>query len=286
MASTRPPRQASDTAPLTIERVAVNSASESENKIHDEAEARRYGYRGALVPGVTLYAYLSQVFVPFFGSDWLSRGSATLRLPRPVYEGERVICAAAMREDGGRTVLDLTCSQADGTVCADGSAWMDGPPAAGDDWIEPDMSDVQPPDPRSALTTGQVPERRSLAPLGTAFTDEHAAAYADETADPQSWYRGPSPFGGALLPPGVIAGRQARLLRHNFAYGPSIHTASAITNLAPAPAAALYRTGGVIRETFERKGNHYLVLDALTTANGVPVARIRHTSIFQPRVAR
>jgi len=66
---------------------------------------------------------------------------------------------------------------------------------------------------------------------------------------------------------------------------PSIHTASQIQHLAPAPANARYRTGGVIRETFERNGHQYLVLDALTTADGVPVARIRHTSIFQVRAS-
>jgi len=33
---------------------ARNTSTSSENKIHDDAVARAYGFRGGLVPGVTL----------------------------------------------------------------------------------------------------------------------------------------------------------------------------------------------------------------------------------------
>ena len=269
-------------APAPIRRLAVNSAAESDNKIHSDAEAQRFGYRAALVPGVTLYAYLTQLVVPFFGAEWLTRGSATLRLLRPVYEGETVVCNAALREEEGGTVLDLACAREDGTVCADGSAWLhDG----GEDLLADalPLPETAPPEPLPPLTPATVPLGVPLVPIDTAVSAEHARAYADETADPSRWWRVDSPFGGPLLPPGMLAGRQARLLRANFSFGPSIHTASEIQHLAPAPAGARYRTGGVIRDTFERKGNHYLVLDALTIADGRPVARVRHTSIFQVR---
>ena len=269
-------------APAPIRRLAVNSAAESDNKIHSDAEAQRFGYRAALVPGVTLYAYLTQFVVPFFGADWLARGSATLRLLRPAYEGETVVCNAALRNEEGRTILDLTCAREDGTVCADGSAWLhDGD----DDGLAdaPPLPETVPPEPLPALTPATVPLGVPLAPIDTVVSAEQARAYADETADPSRWWRLDSPFGGPLLPPGMLAGRQARLLRANFSFGPSIHTASEIRHLAPAPAGARYRTGGVIKEAFERKDNHYLVLDALTTADGRPVVRVRHTSIFQVR---
>src|SRR5581483_3291964 len=99
-----------------------------------------------------------------------------------------------------------------------------------------------------------------------------------ETDDPGETY-----LSAGLLPPGILAARQARLLRANFSFGPSIHTASDIRHIAPVPTASAFRTGGVIRETFVRNGHHYLVLGALTTANGVAVARVRHTVIFQVR---
>ena len=38
---------------------ARNTSTSSENKIHDDAVAKTYGFRGGLVPGVTVYAYLT-----------------------------------------------------------------------------------------------------------------------------------------------------------------------------------------------------------------------------------
>lgn len=277
------PTSNASTAPLPpIRRVAINTASESDNKIHDDAEARRYGYQGGLVPGVTLYAYLTQLAAPYFGPEWLRRGGSSVRLLRPVYEGETVVCSAVLREAGAGAVLDLTCAREDGTLCADGSAWLDPEQAAFGERLPP-LPDDAPPELRPALTPESVPLGRPLAPLVRRFTVEDAAEYAENTADPSEWWRAGSPLGGPVLPPGVLAARQAPLLRQNFSFGPSIHAASEIHHLAVAPAAAEYRTGGVIVETFERKGNQYLVLDAVSTADGLPVARVRHTSIFQVR---
>lgn len=270
-------------APAPIRRTAVNSASESDNRIHDDAEARRFGYRSALVPGVTLYAYLTQLAVPFFGSEWLRRGAASLRLLRPAYAGETMVCTASVRGADAGAFLELSCAREDGTVCADGSARLSAAAAPSGLDGAPSLPDVAPPALKPPLTPETIPLGVPLAPLQTRCTAADARAYADETEDPSPWWRDASPFGGPLLPPGVIAGRQARLLRANFSFGPSIHTASEITHLAPAPADGLYRTGGVIRETFERGGHHYLVLDALTTVDGTPVARVRHTSIFKVR---
>ncbi len=275
------PEAAVPVVPPAITRVAVNSAAASENRIHSDEEARRLGYRAALVPGVTLYAYLTQLAVPAFGPAWLAHGAASVRFLRPVYEGEAVTCSASATEHEGLPALRMTCARADGTACAEGLFWL--PPADTPLADLPPLPDISVPDPKRPLTPDAVPLDRPLVPFTTVVTEGEARAYADETNDPSPWYRGPSPFGPALVPPGVLAGRQARLLRHNFSFGPSIHTASEIRHLAPAPVDATYRTGGVIRTTFERNGHHYLVLEAVTTADDRPVVWVRHTSIFRVR---
>jgi hypothetical protein len=40
---------------------AFNASKESENKIHDDAVARQFGFRGGLVPGVDVYAYMTHL---------------------------------------------------------------------------------------------------------------------------------------------------------------------------------------------------------------------------------
>ena len=46
---------------------AFNASKESENKIHDDAVARRFGFRGGLVPGVDVYAYMTHLPVQRWG---------------------------------------------------------------------------------------------------------------------------------------------------------------------------------------------------------------------------
>src|SRR5438876_11449797 len=69
---------------------AVNTSTDSENKIHDDATARRYGFAGGLVPGVTVYAYLTEPLVAAFGAAWLQRGTASVTFVKPVLDGREL----------------------------------------------------------------------------------------------------------------------------------------------------------------------------------------------------
>ena len=46
---------------------AYNTAKASENKIHDDAIAQRFGFRGGLVGGVHVYAYMTHLPVQRWG---------------------------------------------------------------------------------------------------------------------------------------------------------------------------------------------------------------------------
>ena len=67
---------------------AYNRSHDSENKIHDDAVARRYGFTGALVPGVEVYAYMMHLPVRRWGRAFLERGLIEARFVKPVYDGE------------------------------------------------------------------------------------------------------------------------------------------------------------------------------------------------------
>src|SRR5207249_11355803 len=75
---------------------ARNTAESPENKIHDDAVARQYGFRGGPVPGVTVYAYLTHPLVAAFGAAWLERGTANVRFLKPIHDGEEVRLAGAV----------------------------------------------------------------------------------------------------------------------------------------------------------------------------------------------
>ncbi len=68
--------------------IALNQAEDSANEIHSDRVARQFGFRGGLVPGVTISAYLIQPAVSAWGLDFLQRGAAHVRVAAPLYDGE------------------------------------------------------------------------------------------------------------------------------------------------------------------------------------------------------
>ena len=96
---------------------AFNASKESENKIHDDAVAQRFGFRGGLVPGVDVYAYMTHLPVQRWGRAWLERGTAECRFLKPVYDGDTAIVTAAEAPTG----LDLQI-EGHGELCVTGRA--------------------------------------------------------------------------------------------------------------------------------------------------------------------
>ena len=61
---------------------AFNTAFESENRIHDDGVAQKFGFEGGLVPGVDDYAYMTRAALLLLGPDFLTRGHMTCRFDR------------------------------------------------------------------------------------------------------------------------------------------------------------------------------------------------------------
>src|SRR5258708_1574062 len=86
---------------MIVRRVrAVNTAVDSENRIHDDRIAAAYGFRGGLVPGVTVYGYMTLPVLDHFGEEWLERGAMSVRLEAPGYDGEEVAIGTEGTDDG------------------------------------------------------------------------------------------------------------------------------------------------------------------------------------------
>src|SRR6201994_3191007 len=96
---------------------AYNTAKQSENKMHDDTVARRFGFSGGLVPGVDVMAYMMHQPVAKWGRAFLERGLIEARFVRPVYDGE-IADVTATESDG---VLSIEV-ESRGQLCATGSA--------------------------------------------------------------------------------------------------------------------------------------------------------------------
>jgi len=96
---------------------AFNTATASENKIHDDATAQRFGFRGGFVGGVNVYAYMTHLPVQKWGRAWLEGGTGEAKFAKPVYDGEiaevsgaedyKLVAPRAERADASEQTLPL-----------------------------------------------------------------------------------------------------------------------------------------------------------------------------------
>ncbi len=85
---------------------ALNTAPDSENQIHSDDLAKQYGFKGGLVPGVTVSAYLLHPVIESLGMTWLEKGYAYCKITSPLYDGENFeVISESSREGHTNTFL-------------------------------------------------------------------------------------------------------------------------------------------------------------------------------------
>jgi acyl dehydratase len=250
--------------------VAYNSAWDSENKIHDDEVARRFGFSGGLVPGVDVYAYMAHAPVARWGRDFLARGTLEARFHKPVYEGETATVTAKDANDG----LDIEVTSR-GELCATGHAAMTGtqPPALDAFSAVPAVAERAPADEASL----SVDRRLGIRPL--TVTKEWAAKYVADVRE-----RDPLYAREGLSHPGQLPRLFNWALTHNVVLGPWIHVGSKVDHFAAAKVDDELTVRARVTANYEKKGHRFVDLDGLVVANGTtPIARIAHAAIYRPR---
>jgi acyl dehydratase len=235
--------------------VAFNTATASANKIHDDEVAKRFGFRGGLVPGVDVYAYLCHPPVQAWGLEWLVRGTMRARFHQPVYDGHRVDITPGA--DGRLELRDEA-----GELCADGRATLPGRTAA-------------PPASPEVLVPGTA---LGLAPHG--FRADRAGEYLADVRETAPIYAAEG-----IAHPGWILRDANYVLSSNVRLGPWIHVESIVQHHDVVRDGEEVTARALVTREWDHKGHRFVELDVLHLANLRPVARTHHTAIYRPRTA-
>jgi acyl dehydratase len=253
---------------------AFNTAHASENRIHDDAVASRFGFEGGLVPGVDVYAYMTRAAVLRFGTAFLERGRISCRFALPVYDGETVTVSAA-----GEETLDIMV-QARGKVQATAEADLPGaePPPDIADWP---AAELPAPENRPPAGSESLPEGRVLGGIDETADDAGQTQYRDDVRETHPLYadRG-------LVHPGFLLRRANSALKDNVLLGPWIHVGSTVRHFRTVEAGAPLRTRSRVARLYGHKGHGFVDLDVALFSGGGAVARIAHTAIYEPRQVR
>ncbi|MEX2294480.1 MAG: hypothetical protein WD691_11885 [Acidimicrobiales bacterium] len=251
--------------------VAFNTATESTNKIHDDSVARQFGFRGGLVPGVDVYAYLCHPPVAEWGLQWLERGTMRARFHKPVYDGRKVEISAA--DDGALALHDDA-----GVLCAEATAALPGSPTP-----LPDLSDW----PDAEQATNPPPASPDVLVPGTAFGlaphrfhADIAEHYLTEVRDGLAVYRDER-----VAHPAWILRDANYVLSANVRLGPWIHVESLVQHHGIARDGEEVSARALVTKEWEHKGHRFVELDVLHLSDERPIARTCHTAIYRPRRA-
>lgn len=255
---------------------AFNTAHSSENKIHDDSVARRFGFTGALVPGVDVYAYMMHLPVERWGRAFLERGTAECRFAAPVYDGE--IAAVTGREEGGAIAIEV---DSQGKRCAAGSAQL--PAERGAAPLVGDFPPGVPPQPemRREASEQTLPVGGLLHAFPLEVTAEYAATYLRDVRETDGLYAREG-----IVHPGIVLRMCNMALLQSVKLGPWIHVGSAVRNHSPALVGETLTARARVVANYEKKGHRFVEFDALVLADAArPVATVRHTAIYRPRQA-
>jgi acyl dehydratase len=250
---------------------AYNTSKHSENKIHDDAVARRYGFSGGLVPGVDVMAYMMHLPVAKWGRAFLERGLIEARFVKPVYDGE--IAEATADESNGVLTIQV---HSRGQLCASGTASL---PAVAPSFSLSDYVDVAAVTERKPVDATSYALGKWLGAVPRTWAADAAREYLSDIRETETIYAREG-FGH----PGLLPRVMNKVLVDNAVMGPWIHVGTRMQLLSAARIGDELTARAKVIGNYDKKGHRFVELDALVVGNGrTPLAHCHHIAIYQPR---
>lgn len=229
---------------------AFNQVPNSQNEIHGDKVAQDYGFKGGLVPGVTVSAYLLHPAAEAFGMDFLSRGHAHVRVTSPLYDKEPFeVQVQDARPDGYSAVLVRPDGTASASARVDIPARTEEPPVRRGDPIG---------DKQETLAPATTENMRALQNHGC-----RALVYRWEAEHEMSTYLRDrelmaAPYREGYANPSFILGLSNWLLAGNAYMNPWVHMKTESRFYAPIAAGTKLVGEMSIANLFEKKGHEFV----------------------------
>lgn len=251
---------------------AYNLSHASENRIHDDATAQRFGFTGGLVPGVEVFAYCCHPAVENWGRAFLRDGEIAVGFQKPVYDGRIATITATTDGDG----LALSVAS-EGVACASGFARL---PAAAPEAVSlADWPATQPPEARPKADAESLATGLWLGTRALELTPQVLADYVRDVRETAPLYAEQG-----IAHPGLVLRMCNWLLTQNVMLGPWIHIGSKLRFNGEARLGESLTARGRITANSERKGHRIVTIEALVLADAArPIARVTHEAIWRPR---
>ena len=246
-----------------------NDALESENRIHSDDIARRYGFAGALVGGVVVFGHMTYLPIKAQGVDWLEDNEVEVRFLKPAYDGD-VLTIEHESQDGSSETRCINTSKTLLATMTSHQGTRNPNPA----WEIPPAREVEP---RQEISWDNL------------YTDKPAPAHiwradyatnlelTEQLHDDHGIYRGD----GALVHPFWILRQCNAAFVRSFILRAWIHVGSKLQFHRPLRVGQEIETRMVPVDKWERKGHQFTTLYIPFIVNDEVYVEVEHTSIFR-----
>lgn len=260
----------------TLQILALNDAEESENRIHSDEVAARYGFKGALVSGVNVFGYLTQPLVRIYGEQWLQQGMLDVLFLKPAYQNDLLTISTENLDDTSDQRSHLTSAHnEDAQLLARLESWLpttmpklhDQAHSAGGKAVKE----------REEINWDRI-ELHAPAPLFTwqptlAENEAHVQAQRDQSP----LYQGEQQY----VHPYFLLDACNKALMRMFILPAWIHTGSKITLRQGTRVGDRLDILTVPVEKWERKGHQFIKLYIAMRKGSEVALEVEHTAIFQ-----
>jgi acyl dehydratase len=256
--------------------LAMNDAEESENRIHSDEIAAKYGFTGALVSGVNVFGYLTQPLVKAFGAAFLKQGMMDVIFLKPAYQDDLLtITTEEFRSETSKRNCVTNVSNEKGQLLAKLESWLPAelPPLNKFASMKCEHKTIDRPEIEWDLILLQKPAPAFTWRPSYEENQEHITAQRDMA----SCYTG---NGGHIHPYFLLDACNQALMRL-FLLPAWIHTGSKITLRAPLLVGQSIEMKTVPIDKWERKNHQFIRLYIAMLVEGDVVAEIEHTAIFK-----
>jgi acyl dehydratase len=247
---------------------ARNFSETSENRIHSDEIAKKYGFKGALVPGVAVYGHLTYPLVAKHGEPWLSESSNNVRLLKPAYHGDALTLHASGESDQEVVI----CENAAGEKLAELNSKLSVPPVLGDTTVLEDNYRITE---RVEISWDNIETERPFAPWEFTLSKAENERYTIEVDDNLAVYQ------QGFVHPHLLLSLANTALMNEYIMPTWLHVGSQTHHRKALHVGDTICIRSVPLEKWRRKGHEFIRLWVTYWRGDEVTTDIMHTAIYK-----
>jgi hypothetical protein len=181
-------------------RAPRNLAANQRGSIHDDATAQKLGFRGGTVAGSIHMEQFPPLMLHMFGPRWFETGTLSCYFRNATTDREPVRTLADAPAAAENAQTRIWMERDDGTLVLEGTASAGAP--AQPSWLRAKLDERREPGEQRMLARLQPGDETR--PVIARVTEAEARPRLRAITEPLGWYEGSSPWGGAILNPGLL----------------------------------------------------------------------------------